>query len=378
MTTNRLSLIAPTWTRFLTCALLATASQRTVAAVINDPPVPWPSQARAVATRLAKPLRIDGDLRDWPCSTFRIPLNHAHSQRLDQRAAQVGWAWDDQALYLSLRALDTHRVSFKGAQPTWPLEACDGLELRLDTRSGAALGRPDWSEGTLRLALAPFPKGRTEPVWIVHPIDRFEQVQLRGVECAVVTHDWGYELEFKLPWVNLAGFQPRVGSLIGLEVVLVSCDSASRSQRAFALGSSANERGTPDTLGVVLLVEELDPDRFDQIGSVAFPLTVRTFDQDEERHHSEVEAVVGIPPSWGLLIAEVEVRQHAADGSIAGVTPARLESFGPEGLEFRRAVARWSETREAAVKNSTVTARLVSPTGKTIATIAPQRRDDAH
>ena len=97
-------------------------------------PVPLAKGVRGLVTRASAGVNMDGRLDEW-AGAFCTPVHYNHGN-LANRGAQFFYLWDDQALYIGLRALDQKRANpgkeravFNG----------DAVEFYLDTRSGTAL-----------------------------------------------------------------------------------------------------------------------------------------------------------------------------------------------------------------------------------------------
>jgi hypothetical protein len=193
------------------------------------------------------------------------------------------------------------------------------------------------------------------------------------VEIAATTSDWGYELEFKLPWINFPKFNAKLGALIALDAELCSGDGGPRTDRTFAYGSPLSVQ-QPASLGLVELVKEFDPDYLHDAGPSAFPFWVETPWQQTQR--AVVQATVAIPPEFIDVVGVVQVRLHKADGKIVKTIQAKVEPFGPPGKKFVRAVALWS-IDEFAPNTYFATANVDAMTGKTLVSVAPRMVHEA-
>jgi hypothetical protein len=119
----------------------------------------------------------------------------------------------------------------------------------------------------------------------------------------------------------------------------------------------------------VELVPAFLPSYLTQAGPAAFPMWVDTPWTQPERGKNR--AVVAIPPIFSEIVGPVDVRIHDADGKIVKTLPAEVESFGPEGLQFKRAVASWS-LDDFAPNTYFVTARVSARTLKPMLTVTPR------
>lgn len=347
--------------------LLSLALLFSSAALAADP-VPLAKGVRGLVTHANEPIEVDGDLNDWGIA-YCTPVHYAHGS-LDNRAAQFFYAWDDTALYIGLRALDTHQADVGTPGSLWN---GDAVEFYLDTRSGTDLRAKDWTPGAIHLFYTPFEGNELKPRWEVRGGIATSDVKLQGVKLAAKSHDWGYECEFAIPWKNFPDFKPQAGTLMALDCELCSGDGGARTDRTFTYGSPLSVQ-QPASQGLVELVELFDPTYLTQAGPASFPMWVETPWVQPER--ANVRAVVAIPPAFAEIAGAVTVRLHDADGKILKEIPAPVEAFGPKELGFLRAVATWS-IDDYAPNTYFATARVDSRTGKTLVTVTPRMIQDA-
>jgi hypothetical protein len=96
-----------------------------------------------------------------------------------------------------------------------------------------------------------------------------------------------------------------------------------------------------------------------------------------QRDRAQVQAVVAIPPAFAGSVKEIEVRLLDPDGTILERLPARIESFGPKGLGFVRALAHWSIDQHAP-GTYFATAQVRSREGDVLANVAPRMVQEAN
>lgn len=335
----------------------------------DDEPVPLAQGVRGLVTRAPAEIKIDGRLDEWH-DAFCTPLHYNH-RRLDERAAQFFYLWDDEALYLGLRCLDTRHANYAAVPGIFD---GDAVEFYLDTRQGDALRGKDWTTGAIHFYFTPFEGEQVKPRWSMRGGIATSATRLEGVEIAATRTKESYELEFKLPWSNFPGFTPKLGVVLALDAELCSSDGKKRLDRTFAYGSPLSVQ-QPASQAKVELVKQFDPDYLAQVGPAAFPMWVETPWVQSER--AQVQAVVAIPPEFDDIVGQVEVRIHDADGKIVKTLPARLEAFGPEKYDFHRAVAQWS-IDEYAPNTYFASARIAARTGKTLVTVTPRMVAEAN
>lgn len=332
-------------------------------------PVPLVKGVRGLATRASGGVTMDGKLSEW-ATAYCTPVHYNHA-RLNERAAQFFYQWDEDALYIGLRCLDTKR-----ANPGQEGAVYDGdaVEFYLDTRSGPSLRSKDWSDGAVHLFYSPFVKADLSPRWVMRQGIATSDVRLLGVQVAATVQSWGYECEFKLPWNNFPKFKPTLGATVALDAELCSGDGANRTDRTFAYGSPLSVQ-QPASLGLVELVEVFDPVYFAAAGPAAFPMWVDT--PWSQVNRAECRAVIGIPPAFVEVVGPVDIRLHDADGRIVKTIKAQVEPFGPDEMGFSRAVATWP-IDEFAPNTYFASGRIAARTGKVLVTVTPRMVDEAN
>jgi hypothetical protein len=333
-----------------------------------DEATPLATGVRGLVTRATGAVKMDGRLDEW-AGAFCTPVHYNHPNLLN-RAAQFFYLWDDDALYVGLRALDQKRANPGRGGAVYN---GDAVEFYLDTRPGDALRGKDWTSGAVHLFYSPFEGAEVKPRWVLRPGIATSNTVLKGVEVAATAHDWGYEVEFKLPWPNFPDFSPRPGALLALDAELCSGDGGPRTDRTFAYGSPLSVQ-QPASLGKLELVRSFDRSYLPAVGPATFPLWVDTPWVQPAR--AQVQATLAIPPTLPAEVGEVEIRLHDTSGAIVRTLPAKVESFGPPGLGFVRAVARWS-IDDFAPNTYFATARIWARDRRSLATVAPRMVQEA-
>ncbi len=323
---------------------------------------------RGLVVRASGPVKIDGKLDEWT-QAFCTPLQYNHKDPAN-RAAQFFYLWDDEALYIGLRCLDQKQAN---PAPIGGLFNGDAVEFYLDTRAGDALRGQEWSAGAIHFYYSAFDKDKINPRWTMRRGIATSETPIEGVEMAATRSAGSYDLEFKLRWKNFPDFKPAAGGLLALDAELCHGDGGNRTDRAFAYGSPLSVQ-QPASLGLVQLVNVYDPDDLSRVGPATFPLWVDTPWVQADR--GRVRAVVALPPELVEITGTVLVRIHDADGAILKTIPAAVERFGPDGLNFARAVASWS-LDDFVPGSYFATAKVSARTGKTLATVAPRPVSEA-
>jgi hypothetical protein len=240
-------------------------------------------------------IAMDGTLTSW-AGAFVTPLNSTHPD-FANRATNIYYLWDDAALYIGVRALDTNPTHIS---PDAALYDGDAVEFYLDTRSGDNLGNPDFAPRTLHMFFTAVTGHQLKPRWHVRDLPAFKDLKLVGVEMAAAKTPDGYTLEFKLPWSNFPGFTPGTGTPIGIDTEMGSADGGHRVHRTFAYSSPASV-GTPSTFGRVVLVDKLDPNAVLPYSRALFP-----FDAQVPGNYGRVFGVACLSPSIAGNVARID------------------------------------------------------------------------
>lgn len=246
-------------------------------------------------TRAQHPIVVDGKLDEWD-GAFVTPLNATHPDFFN-RATDVYYLWDEQALYIGLRALDKNPTHIAGDNALYD---GDAVEFYLDTRQKDALGKPNFEPGTLHMFFTALTGHELKPRYHLRDLPVFRGLQLKGVEIAAAPAPGGYTLEFKLPWANFPGFAPAAGMPLGIDVEMGSADGGHRVYRTFAYSSPASV-GTPSTFGHVLLVDKLDPAAVQAYSRALFP-----FDAQVPGNYGRVYGVASLSPTIAGQVASVQ------------------------------------------------------------------------
>jgi hypothetical protein len=247
--------------------------------------------------KATRPITLDGKLDEWD-GAFVTPVHLGHPDFAD-RGAQFLFLWDNNALYVGLRALDRTPAHPGPDDALWD---GDAAELLLDARPPADLGGQDFGPGTLRLCWTPFTGTEVRPRLRVRDLPAFRGLALRGAAVAAAKTAWGYTAEFRLPWANFPAFAPRAGALLGLDCELCSGDGGPRVDRTLVYGSPA-AASSPSGLGRVRLVEKAGPADLAECARVLLPLAVSQSANDDRLY-----ATACLSPTVEKRITRVEGR----------------------------------------------------------------------
>lgn len=251
-----------------------------------------------------KPIVMDGKLDDWQ-GAFVTPLNATHPD-FANRATQIYYLWDDEALYVGVRALDTNPTHMS---PEAALYDGDAIEFYFDARQGNELGKPDWAPGTLHAFFTAVTGHEIKPRFHVRDLPAFRGLTLKGVDLAARRTPDGYTLQFKLPWANFPGVTPKPGLPIGIDIEMGSADGGHRVHRTFGY-SSPTSVGTPSTLGRVLLVDRIDPAALKPYSRALLP-----FDAQTPGNYGRVYGVACLSPTISGIVTKVDARLLDAAGA---------------------------------------------------------------
>jgi len=170
-----------------------------------------------------KPLDIGRVSDEWTENGSVILLGQASQtlyrpakwQGIVDKSAVIHLAWDEKWLYFKADVLDDKlmQASTTGAEP-WQ---GDSFELFFNVQPGEQR-TSCFRQISLVPALQPDKK-----LEVICP-----QADFLGVEGKTVVYEKGYSLECRIPWSNLAPFRPKVGALLGFQIMLDDRDSRGR------------------------------------------------------------------------------------------------------------------------------------------------------
>ncbi len=252
------------------------------------------------------PVKMDGKLDSWT-GAFVAPV-HIGNPDFANRGAEFLYLWDDDNLYIGLRALD--QKPFHNGNAVWD---GDGVEFYLDTRRGDELGNRAFTPGSLHMFWTPFTKSDVAPRWEIRGgIPAFKDLKLNGVEIAGEKTSWGWTAEFKLPWSNFPNFKAKADEEIGIDCELCSSDGGPRVARTFVYSSPANV-GSPSAFGRVKLVDKFEPADLKPFGRALLPMSLSV-----SGNYDWVYGTACISPTIQPLVAKVEGKILDAKGNVAG------------------------------------------------------------
>lgn len=254
------------------------------------------------------PIKIDGKLEEWE-GAFITPLNSTHPD-FANRATDIYYLWDSEALYIGVRALDQNPTHIS---PDAALYDGDAIEFYFDARQGEDLGKQDWAEGTLHAFFTAVTGNKIQPRFHVRDLPAFKNLALKGVELAAKRTKDGYTMEFKLPWSNFPKARPAVGMPLGIDIEMGCADGGHRIHRTFGY-SSPTSVGTPSTLGVVTLVDKIDPTQVRGYSRALFP-----FDAQVPGNYGRIYGTACLSPSVAKAVVKIEGRLLDAEGKVRKV-----------------------------------------------------------
>lgn len=320
---------------------------------------------RGVATRAPEGMKIDGDLSEFR-RAFSTPVEYHHG-KLQDRAAQFFYMWDEEAFYAGLRTLDTS--PFNGA-PDNRLWEGDGVEWYFDTRQDESFRSQAWprtpSPGAVHCYWVGLTGKEIKSRFCLRP-GFLEAIPRTGIEVASRRTGHGLEVEFKLPWSNFPGFEATAGKVIALDSELCYSDGGPRIFRTFAFGSPLSVQ-QPASLGKVQLVRSFEPAHWAACGAVLMPMRCDTAWTQRTKPH--VTGIIALPPNHADQVGRVVFRITDLEGKTLGEFPATTEVFQKEG-NFVRGVARWPSDLAVPGRHH-VTALVYDPGGKELTRVAPR------
>jgi len=157
-------------------------------------------------------ITIDGKLDDWSADQ-RVPAWMLGSTVGESRS-EVYFAWSDRGLYGALRVNDS-QVSATDPRSFW---SGDVYELWIDTRNDKQRDEAGFVEGDHQFWLVPQVADDRVYVGQWKRADEITETRydITGIESVSKRIEGGYLIEFLLPASELKGYNPKVGSLLGL------------------------------------------------------------------------------------------------------------------------------------------------------------------
>lgn len=262
-----------------------------------------------------KAVVIDGKLDEWG-GAFVTPLNATHPDAMN-RATLISYLWDEQALYIGVRALDANPTHIAGDNALYD---GDAIEFYLDTRQGGELGGKNWAPGTLHAFFTAITGHEIKPRFRIRDMPAFRGLELKGVELGALKTANGYTMEFKLPWANFPNMTPKADMPLGIDIEMCSADGGRRIHRTFAY-SSPTSVGTPSTHGRVMLV-----DKVDTANVKAYSRALMPFDAQVPGNYGRIYGVACISPTIADAVTKVDAVLLDSNGKVrkkienAGIT----------------------------------------------------------
>jgi acyl-CoA thioesterase-1 len=281
--------------------------------------------AVGLVPKATKPIVLDGKLDEWD-GAFATPVHVGHPDFAD-RGAQFLFLWDDDALYVGLRALDRKPAHVRPDATLWD---GDAVEFYLDTRRGADLGAKEFGPGTLHMFWTPLTGTEVKPRWRVRDLPAFKDLTLKGVELAGATTKWGYTAEFKLPWTNFPKFTPKAGEMLGIDCELCSSDGGPRVDRTFVYSSPASV-SSPAAFGPVRLVNKAEPADLKACARALLPVSVT-----KSANYDWLYATACVSPTIDKMTAKIEGKVLDTDGKVRKTTPGSRTTLDGSGFVLWR------------------------------------------
>jgi hypothetical protein len=304
--------------------------------------------------KATKPITMDGRVEDW-AGAFVTPVHVGHPD-FDNRGAQFLFLWDDDALYVGLRAFDRKPAHVGPDTALWD---GDAVEFYLDTRGGADLGGKEFGPGTLHMFWTPFTGTEVKPRLRVRDLPAFKGFTLKGGQVAGRKTDWGYTAVFKLPWANFPIFTPKAGELLGIDCELCSSDGGPRVDRTFVYSSPASV-GSPSAFGRVRLVEKIDSAELKPYARALLPVSIT-----KSANYDWLYATACLSPTIEKATAKVEGKVIDADGKVKKTTAGSRTTLEGSGFVLWR--GSW-ELFDLPAGTYTVEVSALDKDGKTIVT----------
>lgn len=180
---------------------------------------PWSHSIPPRSTRPA-PLRIDGDLSDWPAGVRAHSLGVRSDKLPESPAAQARLAWDDEYLYV---AVEVEKEGFHPASSTGALWKGDSVQIGFDSMRNAVQGQsglqPDDFEYDIALFDGKPAVWRSAASLAVYDSLGKSLGLIREVSAAVVRRGRRTTYELAFPKAVVSPFQLREGATMRLDVL---------------------------------------------------------------------------------------------------------------------------------------------------------------
>jgi hypothetical protein len=287
---------------------------------------------RGVATKARGPVSIDGDLSEFS-EAFGTPIGY-FQDRLQDRAAQFFYMWDETAFYAALRTLDTAPANLAPDDRLWE---GDGVEWYFDARRGDDFRGMTWEKGAVHCYWVGLKGDQVQPRFCLRP-GYLDSIPKTGVEVAAKRTPVGMDVEFKLPWVNFPEFRAVRDAIIGVDAELCYSDGGPRVDRDFVFGSPLSVQ-QPASLARIQLVDQLEASHWKQCGPVMMPVRCDTAWGQETK--PRVTAMLALPPNHLDEIGRIVFKVSDMDGVTLIETVGEVEAFSSYG-SFSRAIATWA------------------------------------
>lgn len=163
---------------------------------------------------LARPPRIDGDLRDWPQECLLPPLIELEDQ---DAFADVYWGWNDDGLFFACHVHDCKGPPRADADAWWKN---DGVRICVDTRDARDVKRATRFCHFFYVLPVGGGPGRKAPRVGIHKMSRAKEppprCDLSLIKAAAHIERSAYQLEVFIPAACLNGWDPAEHPRIGI------------------------------------------------------------------------------------------------------------------------------------------------------------------
>jgi hypothetical protein len=212
-----------------------------------------PNTPDMVATYLAKPPVIDGDLSDWqglPCTDVNTAAQVSYGdvsawQGPQDLSGRVCYAWDEKDLYVAFTIKDDIIVQRFTGTALWQ---GDHVEMWFDTKLQSDFSSNTADDDDFQLGISPGDFGAVAPdIYIWTP--NMGPEEYRGmIEYKVVKTADGYQCEMKIPAKVLRGLRLAPGHAIGASFEPSDTDTPGGAQQEMMMSTapkSSKEWGNP-------------------------------------------------------------------------------------------------------------------------------------
>lgn len=215
----------------------------------------------AISFKLTQPIKVDGDLSDWPAEILKFPGKIDSQDQFVIGANDWGGpsdysctfytAWDDENFYFIAQVVDD--LIFCDDLLSRDYFGSDYLRVYICLEQGAGFGKGDYAFSIIPKG----PGGKPAFKLVPYGVYDYEDFPFEQVKLASKVTSSGYVIEMSVPWTALE-FQPKPGNVYGFQIIGGDSDkSGSRNHEAlWKRTTSGNYWENKGSFGQIILQED--------------------------------------------------------------------------------------------------------------------------